>query len=98
MRILLSSVLLFLLVGCAMTVGNTFDPDKVDLLTPGVSTSADAKQLLGEPTAESSYEDGSKLLQWQFSSGTVFGGWGAHVAILFDRHDKMVRVTHKSKV
>ena len=83
-----------LLLGCT-TIGDTFDIDKVDELTPGVSTVAEAKRLLGNPSAESNYADGSKLLQWQYVTGTLIGGSGAHVAILFGRDGRMIRVTHK---
>lgn len=86
--------LAFALAACS-TTGNKFDISKVDQLKPGVSTTSDAIQLLGPATAESSYQNNTKLLQWQYSQGTLVGGSGAHVAILFDPAGKMVRVTHK---
>jgi hypothetical protein len=88
--------LALLVVGCA-TVGHKFAYDKVDNLVPGVSTTADATQLLGPPASESTYDNGSKLLQWMYSQGTMVGGSGAHVAILFDADGKMVRITHRYK-
>lgn len=89
-------ITLFALVlsGC-MTMGQKFDPAKTDQLQPGVSTIAEATALLGQPAAESTDANGNKLLQWQYSQGTLVGGSGAHVAILFDSAGKMVRVTHK---
>lgn len=83
------------LVACT-TIGNKFDLAKVDQLIPGVSTVADAVRLLGPPRAESAMRDDAKLLQWQYVQGSVVGGSGAHVAILFDAMGKMVRVTHRS--
>lgn len=87
-------VVLLVLAACS-TTGNKFDIAKVDQLQPGISTSADAIQLLGPPTSESSFQNGTRLLQWQYAQGTLIGGSGAHVAILFDATAKMVRVTHK---
>lgn len=72
-------------------VGKIFDPTRVDQLTPGVSTIADAKQLMGPTSSESSFPNGQSLLQWLYVSGSK----GAHVAILFDPNNKMLRVTHK---
>ena len=72
-------------------VGKIFDPARVDQLTPGVSTISDAKKLLGPTSSESSFPNGSSLVQWQYISGSK----GAHVAILFDPNNKMLRVTHK---
>lgn len=84
-----------ILVGCT-TIGHKFDPAKVDQLVPGESSTADATQLIGKPSSESTAADGSKVLQWQYVQGTPFGGSSAHIAILFDKSGKMVRVTHRS--
>ncbi len=97
MRVLGVVLIVAALISCT-TIGNKFDPDKVDQLTPGVSTLADAKTLLGPPTAETYREDGTKLVQWQYSQGSVLGGSGGHVAILFDQNDTMIRVTHRFKI
>lgn len=83
------------LVAC-MTIGSKFDLAKTDQLTPGVSTMSDAIQLLGPVRAESTWQNNSKLLQWQYVQGTPVAGSGAHLAILFDASGKMVRITHKS--
>jgi len=77
------------------TSGNVFDINKVDQLTPKVSTEADAKRLLGAPTSVTSMAHGAQLLQWLYSQGTATGGSGAHVAILFDQEGKMIRVQHR---
>jgi hypothetical protein len=86
---------LAVVLSACSTTGTKFDITKVDQLQPGISTSADAVQLLGPPTSESSFQNGTKLLQWQYAQGTLVGGSGAHIAILFDAASKMVRVTHK---
>lgn len=75
--------------------GKKFDPAKVDVLRPGVSTVSDAKKIIGPTSSESSYANGNTLLQWQFISATTNGSNGAHVAILFGPDQKMIRVTHK---
>ena len=83
------------LLGACASQGNKFDPAKVDQLTPGLSTISDATILLGKPTSVSTAANGSKLLQWQFVQAVLLAGQGAHVAILFDQSEKMVRVTHR---
>lgn len=85
-------------LAACVTVGKKFDIDKVDQLQPGISTTSDAIRLLGPTTSESSMQGNAKLLQWQYSQGTLAGGSGAHVAILFDANGKMVRVTHKFRL
>ena len=94
-------ILFILLVSCVLagcvTLGHRFDSRRVDELVPVFSTSQEALELLGEPSAESSYADGSRLLQWHYVQGTPIGGSGAHVAILFDSDGVMIRVTHRWK-
>lgn len=84
------------LAGC-MTVGHKFDPEQVNRLQPGTSTISQATTLLGPPSAISSFPNGTRLLQWQYVQGTLGGGSGAHVAVLFDESGRMVRVTHMSQ-
>lgn len=96
-RLLCALLVISTFAGC-VTIGHRFDSRKVDLLVPGVSTIQDATTLLGEPSAESTYPDGSRLLQWQYVQGTPVGGSGEHVAILFDVGGLMVRVTHRSRI
>lgn len=95
-RRVLALVLLSLsLAACTSTNGRKFEASKVDQLQPKVSTISDATALLGPASAESSFPDGGKLLQWQYTQGSLGGGSGAHVAVLFDAKGTMVRVTHK---
>lgn len=91
----LTALLSAIALSACMTIGSKFDIESVDQLKPGESSISDAKALLGPPTAESTQANGSKLLQWQYSQGTLVGGNGAHAAILFDATGKMIRVTHK---
>jgi hypothetical protein len=83
-----------LMVGCR-TLGNKFDPALVDRLTPGVSSSIDATQLLGKPTSETNNADGSQLLQWAYVQSSPIGAKSARVAVLFDKDGKMIRVAHR---
>ena len=81
-----------------MTIGKKFDASRLDELQPAISSIDDAKRVLGPNSAESTSADGSKLLQWQYVQGSMIGGEGEHVAILFGPDGKMIRVTHKSSV
>ncbi|MET0858233.1 MAG: hypothetical protein ABWY27_15890 [Telluria sp.] len=65
----------------------------VSQLQPGVSTLNDATALLGEPIATSMVDSGT-LVQWIDIKGWPFRDHGAHLAIIFDGSNKMVRVTH----
>lgn len=94
MKALISAALAICLSGC-ITIGHKFDPAGADRLTPGTSTMSDAIAVLGPTTAMSAGPNGSTLLQWQYSQGTLVGGSGAHLAILFDADGKMIRVTHR---
>jgi hypothetical protein len=86
--------LTFAIVACT-TIGNRFDPDRVDALTPGISTIADATAILGPPAFQSSDSNGSRLLQWQYTQISAFSGLsGADIGILFDDTGRMIRVTH----
>jgi hypothetical protein len=91
-------ILMITIAQSCVTAGKKFDPGLLNLLTPGKSSVDDAIALFGKPTSESYYPDGSRLLQWIYSQGSLFGGKAAHVAILFDSNDIMIRVTHKSEV
>ena len=89
-------VLIISFVGACTTIGNKFDPQSINLLTPQVSSISDATLLLGPPMSQSSMADGAMLYQWQYAQGTLVGGSGAHVAILFDSEGTMVKVQHMS--
>ena|SRR6266550_1216731 len=86
--------LTFAIAACT-TIGNKFDPDRIDDLKPGVSTIADATAILGPPAFESPDGNGTRLLQWQYTQISAFSGLsGADIGILFDDTGRMIRVTH----
>jgi len=86
--------LTFAIAACT-TIGNKFDPDRVDNLRPGIATIADARAILGPPAFESPDSNGTRLLQWQYTRISVFSGLsGADIGILFDDTGRMIRVTH----
>jgi hypothetical protein len=75
--------------------GKRFDLAKVDEMRPGMTTMAEAEQVLGPPTSRSNFADGTTLLQWMKNEPILFAPRGAHVAVLFGRDGRMVRVTHR---
>jgi hypothetical protein len=85
--------------GCAH-VGRNFDITSADQLTPGVSTEADAKRLLGEPiTVQRNPENGHDLLVWQYVYGTGLGaGGGQKLAISFDEKGKMIAIIQRTQL
>lgn len=90
------AILTLSLAGC-MTMGRPFDPNTVRQFKPGVTTRQDAITALGPPSAESDAGRDQTLLQWQYIHGTMFGGSGAHAAILFGSDGKMVNLSHLSQ-
>lgn len=90
-------VLSLTLTAC-MTVGSKFDPNVLDSMQPGVTTLQDASTSLGKPTSISAAPGGGTLLQWIYSQGSLIGGSGAHIAVLFDKDGKMVRMIQRTKI
>lgn len=64
-------------------------------MQPGVTTTAEAEQLLGPANSRSSMADSTTLLQWLKNEPMLLTPRGAHAAVLFDRAGRMVRVTHR---
>lgn len=95
MRSLLLVLTLTFFTACT-TVGNKFDIQNINKLTPQVSTISDATKLLGPPMAQSVLPGDAMLYQWQYAQGTLVGGSGAHVSIVFDSLGNMVKVQHMS--
>jgi hypothetical protein len=99
----LNAVVLATLLSCSVTaagcttIGNDFDMAAAHSLTPGRSTVSDAIRELGSPTARSAAPNNGTLLQWQFIMGTVVGGQGKHLALLFDREGRFVKITHEAQ-
>lgn len=86
-------------LGCAH-VGREFDISNADQLTPGVSTEADAKRLLGESiTVQRNPENGHEALVWTYAYGTGLGtGGGQKLAISFDEKGKMIAIIQRTKL
>lgn len=95
MRFLLIISIILIFSGCT-TIGNKFDPESINLLTPSISTMNDATSLLGPPMSESTLPNGNTLYQWMYSQGTLIGGSAAHLAIVFDSKGKMLKIQHMS--
>ena len=86
--------LTFAMAACT-TLGNKFDPDRIDELKPGISTIADATAVLGPPAFQSPDSNGSRLMQWHYTQISAFSRLsGADIGILFDNTGRMIRVTH----
>lgn len=96
-RIAVLCVASLALTAC-MTVGHKFDPSAVDSMRPGVTTIQDAETALGKPASSSAVVNGGTLLQWIYTQGSVVGASSAHIAVLFDKNGKMVRVTYRSQM
>ena len=59
-------------------------------LVPGVSTMADARNILGAPASFSSLPGGGTLLQWiEISSSHAI-----HLCVTFDAQGRMIEITH----
>jgi len=86
-----------LTLGGCITSGTKFDATDIQALIPGVSTQAEAIERFGQPTSISSYEDGSTLLQWMWSEVVYTAGESRHLAVLFDRNGRMLRITHQAR-
>jgi hypothetical protein len=56
---------------------------QVDQMQPGVTTTAEAEQLLGPANSRSSMADSTTLLQWLKNEPMLLTPRGAHVAVLF---------------
>lgn len=67
MKRFLIPTLALLLAGCA-SQGTHMDTGKLNQLKPGISTMADAENLLGEPQSVTRHPDGTTTLGYQFSS------------------------------
>jgi hypothetical protein len=89
------AALLALVIACA-TAGTPFKIKAADSLTPGVTTIDQAIAAIGKPCSETFNEDGSVLVQWQYLYASSLDNEYKHLAILFDRDRKMVRITQRS--
>lgn len=88
-----AAVVVVSLAACASP--SRFDLAKVDQMQSGVTTIAEAEQMLGPATSRSNMADGTTLLQWMKNEPLFLTPRGAHVAVLFGRDGRMVRITHR---
>ena len=91
-------VLVSLTLTACMTVGHKFDANALDSMQPGLTTIQEASTKLGKPESISAAPNGGTLLQWMYSRGSLAGGSGAHVAVLFDNNGKMVKVIQRTQL
>ncbi|WP_336175007.1 outer membrane protein assembly factor BamE domain-containing protein [Alloalcanivorax xenomutans] len=86
-----------LLGGCATaTSGAQFNADAVQQLQPGVTTTDDARAILGEPQQIVTLQDGNQLYVWQYveskARGTSVNTAIQQASVLFSGTGKMIRV------
>lgn len=90
-------VIVIALAGCK-TVGTEFDMNRVDEMKPGVTTLAEATELLGKPANVNYSPDGGKLAQWSFIKAQYLGkSSSGRLAVVFDKDDKMVRIAQRGE-
>lgn len=82
-----------LLAGCAST-GNNFNAGNLARLEPGITTVAQASELLGaEPAQTINRPDGKRGVVWQYVNTTAFSGTEIKQAVLlFDEQGHFIRV------
>lgn len=86
-------------VAIALVVASTQPADArlkmelLDQMQPGVTTIDDAIAAFGAPQSVSTNAEGQILLQW-IRVGLL---GGKHMALLFDKDRKFIRVTHRFK-
>lgn len=85
---------LMLLTGCA-TRGEKFEMTDVNAMQPGVTTFEEAREKLGKPRGTKFDENGNKIVTWMWIQAGLAGREARGVRILFDKDDKMVRITGK---
>lgn len=85
------------ITACSQQYGREFDPETARTFTPGVTTERQAVAALGEPVSRATYRDGSELLQWIYTEGSLTGHSGAQLAVLFGPKGKMVRITRLTR-
>lgn len=86
-----------LTLGGCISSGTKFDTVDIQTLIPGVTTRDEAIERFGQPMSVSNNHDGTVLLQWMWSEAIYITAEGRHLAVLFDRNGKMIRITHQSR-
>jgi outer membrane protein assembly factor BamE (lipoprotein component of BamABCDE complex) len=73
MKILYPLIAASLLAGCVST-GTRFDLAKTDTIQRGKTTAAELENWFGKPFASRSFQDGAKLLTWQYTKAGLAVG------------------------
>jgi hypothetical protein len=71
-------------------MGTNYDPTAVARLTPGMSHAA-VIAMLGTPNATVTLADGSQLLTWLHSRGSMFGAQARSVTLQFGADGRYIR-------
>lgn len=95
--ILLAIALAAVPAASCTTMGDPFTLADVASLQPGLSTRADAERLLGRPMSITNLADGTTLLQWVHIQTVYVSSDSTHVALLFDRNGRFLRVFQQTQ-
>jgi len=77
-------------------MGTNYDPREVDRLQPGMSKS-DVLSRLGPPNSTTTTADGSEIVVWLHSQGSMLGASARSVGLLFGKDGRLVRVINTTE-
>lgn len=83
--------LVLFLTSCA-SVGNSFDYNSINNLTPGDSEQKVIDTLNGQPCTRTSNDDETYDLTWQYVHGNMLGAKGFVTIIRFSEDGKMLKI------
>lgn len=90
-------ILLFTLQNCT-TIGNVFDEDGFNKIQIGMLEKEIITLLKTDPVSRSELANGTYLLQWMYTTGSMFGAKSHHIALLFGADNKLIKITHQTKL
>lgn len=90
-------------VGCStVTSGTKFNVENVDRLEPGETTTAEAREWLGEPYQVVTNEKGEQLYVWQHVEARAFVGTVntdmQRLSVVFSESGRMIRIHQKINI
>lgn len=100
MRLFVVALLIAALTGCATaTIGTPFPSSNVSLLRVGLSTTEEARSLLGEPQQVSTNELGEQWYLWQYIRSDATAGFAStnvrtqhqQAMLVFDQGGRLLR-------
>lgn len=100
-RLLIAALAALLIAGCATaTIGKPFPANNVGLLRVGLSTTEDARSLLGEPYQVHANGNGEQMYVWQYIRSDATSGLVSmnvqtntqQAALVFGTDGKLLRV------